>query len=244
MSLHDPSQNGPKFVTSALISHTFITHVNANRIVMWVTLQNMQVGTLSRLRFCRSSWGWRNIMRFWKSWICSNNSGCVRSKPQFHTVQQNQKSSLWTLVCGIWSFWSLETRLRTMEWGKPVVGRDASEPGHHRVVESTLLRMGRWQSFVFWEWKSDELMDDRMGKLVFCPQARTHEFQSSTSFWRKITRERRNRCLPSRRAQQFIIRFVEEKGTNIPVLHWFDSSGGNLAPPSLRTQSHWSHFTG
>ena len=39
--------------------------------------QTMQAGTISRLRFCRSSWGfkifnWWNIVHFWKSYICSN----------------------------------------------------------------------------------------------------------------------------------------------------------------------------
>ena len=39
--------------------------------------KTMQIGTVSRLRFCRRSWGfeihfWRNIVRFWKSYMCSN----------------------------------------------------------------------------------------------------------------------------------------------------------------------------
>ena len=39
--------------------------------------QTMQTGTVSRLRFCRRSWGFKiyvgwNIVRFWKSCICSN----------------------------------------------------------------------------------------------------------------------------------------------------------------------------
>ena len=39
--------------------------------------QTMQIGTVSRLRFCGRSWGfkihfWRNIVYFWKSHICSN----------------------------------------------------------------------------------------------------------------------------------------------------------------------------
>ena len=36
------------------------------------------------------------FLRFWKSYICSKKVGCARNKLQFHTVQQNQKSSLWT----------------------------------------------------------------------------------------------------------------------------------------------------
>ena len=39
--------------------------------------QTMQIGTVSRLRFCRRSWGLKiyirwNIVHFWKSYVCSN----------------------------------------------------------------------------------------------------------------------------------------------------------------------------
>ena len=39
--------------------------------------KTMQIGTVSRLRFCGRSWGlkihfWVNIVHFWKSYICSN----------------------------------------------------------------------------------------------------------------------------------------------------------------------------
>ena len=42
-----------------------------------VILLNKQAGTVSRLRFCKRSWGLKidfgwNIVRFWKSYICSN----------------------------------------------------------------------------------------------------------------------------------------------------------------------------
>ena len=42
INLHDRSRNGPKLVANAWISCylTFITHVNINRVVMWVILQN------------------------------------------------------------------------------------------------------------------------------------------------------------------------------------------------------------
>ena len=38
----------------------------------------MQAGTVLRLRFCRRSWGFKifvrwNVVRFWKSYICSNH---------------------------------------------------------------------------------------------------------------------------------------------------------------------------
>ena len=43
---------------------------------------------------------------FWKSYIRSNKLGCVRNKLQFHTVQQNQKSSLWMQDC-CWTVFTL-----------------------------------------------------------------------------------------------------------------------------------------
>ena len=61
--------------------------------------------------------------------------------------------------------------------GKPVVGRDTShEPGHHhRFVESTYSEDDdkAWSSQ---EWRSDELMDDRMEKPVVCPQRGAQQF--------------------------------------------------------------------
>ena len=35
-------------------------------------------------------------MRFWKSYICSKQVGCVRNRLPFLTAQQNLKLSLWT----------------------------------------------------------------------------------------------------------------------------------------------------
>ena len=37
----------------------------------------------------------RNIVRFWKSYVCSNKLDVQETNMQFLTVQQNQKSSLW-----------------------------------------------------------------------------------------------------------------------------------------------------
>ena len=61
---------------------------------------------------------------FWEVTRLCQQVGCVRSKPQFRTVQQNPKSSPWTLdwdktgfplsIYGIWLIQSLGTRLRTM----------------------------------------------------------------------------------------------------------------------------------
>ena len=81
--------------------------------------QMMQAGTVSRFWLCGRSWGlkihfWRNIVHFFEVIHLFQEAGCVRSKPQFHTVQQNPKSSLWTLdwdltvfpllIYGIWLF--------------------------------------------------------------------------------------------------------------------------------------------
>ena len=67
---------------------------------------------------------------------------------------------------------------------KPVVGRDTSHaPGHHyRVVESTFsASYSGWDANKAWssqEWKADDLIDDRTGKPVVCPQrgARAQQF--------------------------------------------------------------------
>ena len=62
--------------------------------------QTMQTGTVSRLRFCRRSWGlkiyirWK-ILRFLEVIHLFHSVGCVRNKLQFRTVQQNQKSFPW-----------------------------------------------------------------------------------------------------------------------------------------------------
>ena len=54
ISLHDPSQNGPRLVTNDYLVWylTFITHVNTINIVLWVILQNNADWTVSRFRFC------------------------------------------------------------------------------------------------------------------------------------------------------------------------------------------------
>ena len=99
--------------------------------------QTMQIGTVSRLRFCRRPWGleiyirW-NIWHFRKSYVLFQPVGSVRNKLQFHTFRQNQNHFLGRrievgrynplLIYGIWLFQFLETRLRTMsERGRPVV---------------------------------------------------------------------------------------------------------------------------
>ncbi len=54
----------------------------------------MQTGTVSRLRFCRRSWGFKiyfrwNIVYFWKSYVCSNKLDVQETNfsfAQFHRV--------------------------------------------------------------------------------------------------------------------------------------------------------------
>ena len=92
----------------------------------------MQIGTVSRTPILREILRTHNLLTlcvFEKSYIFFQQVGCVRSKPQVHTVQKNPKSSLWTqdwdqtgfplLFCGIWLFYSLETRLSTsLPWSE------------------------------------------------------------------------------------------------------------------------------
>ena len=76
-------------------------------------------------------------------------------------------------------------KLRNMiERVNPLVSRDTSHaPGHHkRFVESSYsASYSGWDDDNAWssqEWKADELMDDRTGTPVVCPQrgARPQQF--------------------------------------------------------------------
>ena len=65
------------------------------------TAKIMQTWTVSRLWFCGRSWRfkihfWRNMMLFWRSYICSNKLDVSETNFSF-TIQQNPKSYLWTL---------------------------------------------------------------------------------------------------------------------------------------------------
>ena len=76
-------------------------HVNTKSIVMWETLSNnadwdcfkphlfreiLRTQNIRQVEHCAFS----EVIRLFQS------VGCVRNKLQFHTVQQNPKSSLWT----------------------------------------------------------------------------------------------------------------------------------------------------
>ena len=87
-----------------LISLTFITHMNTNNIVMWVILQNNAGWDCFKTPILREILRTQNLLlvehfflRFWKSYICSNTLDVQETKLQFRTVQQNPKSSFWTL---------------------------------------------------------------------------------------------------------------------------------------------------
>ena len=63
--------------------------------------QTMQIGTVSTLRLCRKSWGFKiyirwNIGHLRKAIRLFQSVGCVRNKFQFRTVQQNLTSFPWT----------------------------------------------------------------------------------------------------------------------------------------------------
>ena len=77
--LHDRLQYGPKLWQTTISfdllhsSHMWIQTV----LLCGKHCRTMQIGAVSRLRFCVRSWGlkihfWRNIVHFWKPHICSN----------------------------------------------------------------------------------------------------------------------------------------------------------------------------
>ena len=135
ISSHDPSQNGAKLVTNAWIDwfRIFIIRVNTNNIAMWVILLSnadwdcfrtlisreiLKIQNLHQVEHCVFS----EVIRLFQS------VGCVRNELQFRTVQQNQKSFLWTqdwgwmesphLIFGIWSSqFFTETRIRVIKNG-------------------------------------------------------------------------------------------------------------------------------
>ena len=78
-NFHDRSQNGPKLVTKYISfellhsSHMWIHTV----LFVGSTAKQCRLGLFQDLRFCRRSWGFKinfrwNIVRFWKSYVCSN----------------------------------------------------------------------------------------------------------------------------------------------------------------------------
>ena len=119
--MHEQSPNGPELVLNAWLVWLwiFITQVNLSNIAMWETLHNNAgcdcFRTLTLLEILKT----QNRLPvefcvFWEVTRLFPWVGCARDKLQFHTVQQNPKSSLWTLdwdwtgcllwIYGIWLF--------------------------------------------------------------------------------------------------------------------------------------------
>ena len=96
-------------------SPTFITQVHTNNIVMWETLQNnadrdcfktpIFAGDLEdfEIHF------WRNIVRFWKSYLCSNKLDVQETNCCF-----SQFNRIWNHLSGHWTEIGWFTRSGTM----------------------------------------------------------------------------------------------------------------------------------
>ena len=103
-------------VTNAWINwfHTFIIHVNTNNIVV-NTVKQCRLGLFQDSDFAgdlkdSKSTSGGNIVRFWKSYICSNKLDVFETNfsfTQFNRIRNH-------LFGGNWLFQSLVTRLRTM----------------------------------------------------------------------------------------------------------------------------------
>ena len=109
--------------------HTFITHVNTNSIAMWVVLLNNADWDFFKAPILQEILRIQNLL-LEEHWAYSavihsiQSVGCARNKLQFHTVQQNPKSSLWMRdwgwlvsplsICGILLFKYLASQLTTI----------------------------------------------------------------------------------------------------------------------------------
>ena len=100
-------------------------------IVMLVMLQNNAGWDCFKTRLCGRSWGLQiycrwNIIACWEIISLFPDIRCVRSKPLFHRVQQNQKSSfrhsafdswdLIVLICGNNSELWYNGEIRRLQW--------------------------------------------------------------------------------------------------------------------------------
>ena len=104
----------PESIDILRSSHTWIqTTLSCGK--HWKT---MQAGTVSRLRFCRRSWGfkihfWRNIMRFGSrtfvpiSWMCKKQTSVSHSSTESEIISLDAGLRLDGIPahdCGIWLF--------------------------------------------------------------------------------------------------------------------------------------------
>ena len=123
---------------------TIISFDLLHSLYMWLSTilswgkhcQTMQIGTVSRFRFCGRS----RMQNLHKGEHCAfleviqlfQSVGCVRNKLQFRTVRQNQKSFPWMqdeewmayaqFIYGIWSSqFFTETRVRVIKNGETCV---------------------------------------------------------------------------------------------------------------------------
>ena len=116
---------------------SYIHHAcDYKHIVMWETLQNNADWDCFKTPILKEILRIQNLLRvehcaFLEAIRLFQSVGCVRNKLQFRTVQQNQKSFLWTqdcgwtvsphLIYGIWSWQFWETRIRVNKHGETCV---------------------------------------------------------------------------------------------------------------------------
>ena len=112
--------------------------------------KTMQIGTVSRLRFCRRSWGFKiyirwTLVHFRKPYVCSNQLD-VEWMVYPH------------LIYGIWSSQFLtETRIRMIKYWKPLLDASSSNYSEWNIDN-------KWSSQV---WKSREMSNTSTGRPEF-----------------------------------------------------------------------------
>ena len=140
-NLHDRSQNGPKLVTNAWIDwYSYFHHTCEYKQYCFVgnTAKQCRLGLFQDSDFAGdledSKSTSAGTLCFLEVIHLFQQVGCVRNKLQFDTVQQNPKSSLWTLDWDWTGFplWDLIVLVRGNttqnhdRTGQPVVCRGAS----------------------------------------------------------------------------------------------------------------------
>ena len=118
--------------------------------------KTMLAGTVSRLRFCRRSWGFkiyirRSFVHFWKSNICTDQLDVQEANVSCLTAPQNQRSYRWMLVCvwtvylcltyGIWSLKCWERLKEYQNQSKYAHGKLVLRPKSHPRLNQCWIRM-------------------------------------------------------------------------------------------------------
>ena len=100
-NLHDQSQNGPKLVTNGDVVWSLTSSYFWIQTVLSCGkhCQTMQIGIVSRLRFCRRSWGFKStsggaLCVFWKSYICSNKLDVQETNFSFTQLNRSRNHFL------------------------------------------------------------------------------------------------------------------------------------------------------